>query len=457
MGYSESLAGTTPSSIVVPAEAGTHFANLRGSVADGLDSCFRGSGCIGSVVQPLAATPSVRNHHNAFLTRAGVWVRHGVPLPARQRGCRRNSGRVTAATLLGLCVVLWAGCSPNKAGTPGMPPDYSAPVTTATAALATVPIQVHAIGNVEAYSTVSVKAQVAARVEKAYFTEGQDVRKSDLLFTLDRRPFDTALRQAEANLAKDQAQLENAKAEADRYTKLFQEGIVSKEQYDSMRTNADALAASVSADKAAIERARIDLSYCTIQAPVGGRTGALLVHPGNLVKENDAALVVLNQIHPIYVTFSVPEQHLAEIKRYRAEGPLQVEATIPNQEQNPAKGVLTFIDNAVDSSTGTIKLKATFENPDNRLWPGQFVNVALTLTTQPNAVVVPSQAVQTGQVGQYVFVVKPDMTAEYRPMIAGDNIAGEAVVQKGLQAGETVVTDGQLRLVPGMKVAIKKQ
>jgi multidrug efflux system membrane fusion protein len=362
-----------------------------------------------------------------------------------------------AAVWLELCVFLWTGCSTKKAATQGMPPDYSAPVTAATATLATVPLQVHAIGNVEAYATVSVKAQVAARVEKAYFTEGQDVSKGDLLFTLDRRPFDTALQQAEANLAKDQAQLENAKAEADRYTKLFQEGIVSKEQYDSMRTNADALAASVRADKAAIEKARIDLSYCTIQAPIEGRTGAVLVHAGNLVKDNDAALVVVNQIHPIYVTFSVPEQYLADIKRYRAAGPLKVEVIIPNQEQKPAQGVLTFIDNAVDSTTGTIKLKGTFENPDNRLWPGQFVNVALTLTTQSNAVVVPSQAVQTGQVGQYVFVVKQDMTAEYRPVVVGNNIAGETVIQKGIQAGETVVTDGQLRVVPGMRVAIKKQ
>jgi multidrug efflux system membrane fusion protein len=338
-----------------------------------------------------------------------------------------------------------------------MPSGYSVPVTTATATLKTVPIQVHAIGNVEAFSTVSVKAQVAARVEKAYFTEGQDVRKGDLLFTLDRRPSDTALQQAEANLAKDQAQLENAKAEAERYTKLFQEGIVSKEQYDSMRTNADALAASVRADEAAIEKARIDLSYCTIQAPIDGRTGALLVHPGNLVKDNDATLLVVNQIHPIYVTFSVPEQYLADIKRYRGEGPLKVEVIIPSQEQHPAQGLLTFIDNAVDNTTGTIKLKGTFENPDNRLWPGQFVNVALTLTAQPNAVVVPSQAVQTGQVGQYVFVVRQDMTAEYRPVVAGNNIAGETVIQKGIQAGETLVTDGQLRLVPGMKVVIKKQ
>ena len=362
-----------------------------------------------------------------------------------------------AAVLLGLCVLLWMGCSAKRAETPGMPPDFSAPVTTAAAALATVPIQVHAIGNVEAYSTVSVKAQVAARIEKAYFTEGQDVRKGDPLFTLDRAPFDTALQQAEANLAKDQAQLENALAEAERYTQLFQDGIVSKEQYDSIRTNADALSASVRADKAAIDKARIDLSYCSIQSPIDGRTGALLVHPGNLVKDNDAVLVVLNQIHPIYVTFSVPEQHLTDIKKCRATGPLTVEAAVPNQEQNPSRGVLTFIDNAVDSTTGTIKLKGTFENPDNRLWPGQFVNVALTLRTEPNAVVVPSPAVQTGQAGQYVFVVKQDITVEYRPVVVASSIGNETVIQKGVAAGETVVTDGQLRLVPGMKVAVKKQ
>jgi multidrug efflux system membrane fusion protein len=167
--------------------------------------------------------------------------------------------------------------------------------------------------------------------------------------------------------------------------------------------------------------------------------------------------VVLNQIHPIYVTFSVPEQHLADIKRYQAEAPLKVEAIIPNQEQNAAKGELTFIDNAVDSTTGTIKLKGTFQNPDNQLWPGQFVNVALTLRTQANAVVAPSQAVQTGQAGQYVFVVKPDMTVEYRPVVVAGSIGAETVIQKGLAAGETLVTDGQLRLVPGMKVAVKKQ
>jgi multidrug efflux system membrane fusion protein len=370
---------------------------------------------------------------------------------------RRGVARASLGVGLGLCVFLLTGCSAKKAETQGLPPDYSAPVTVAQATLATVPVQVHAIGNVEAYSTVSVKAQVAATIEKAYFTEGRDVHKGDLLFTLDRRPFDVALQQAEANLAKDQAQLQNAAAESGRYKELSQEGIVSKEQYDSMRTNADALAASVRADKAAIDKARIDLSYCSIQSPIDGRTGALLVHPGNLIKDNDAALVVLNQIHPIYVTFSVPEQHLADVKRYQAEAPLKVEASAPNEEQAVSRGVLSFIDNAVDSTTGSIKMKATFQNPDNRLWPGQFVNVALTLMTQAHAVVVPSQAVQTGQAGQYVFVVKQDMTAELRPVLAGNTLSGSTVIQKGVAAGETLITDGQMRVVPGMKVAIRKQ
>jgi len=377
---------------------------------------------------------------------------------SRQRHhARRAVAHASLGVGLGLCVFLSTGCSAKKAETQGLPPVYSAPVTAAPATLASVPVQVHAIGNVEAYSTVSVKAQVAARIEKAYFTEGRDVHKGDLLFTLDRQPFEVALQQAEANLAKDQAQLENATAESGRYNELFQEGIASKEQYDSMRTNADALAASVRADKAAIDKARIDLSYCSIQSPIDGRTGAVLVHPGNLIKDNDAALVVLNQIHPIYVTFSVPEQHLADIKRYQAEGPLKVETSAPNQEQTISTGVLSFIDNTVDSATGTIKLKATFQNADNRLWPGQFVNVALTLMTQTNAVVVPSQAVQTGQAGQYVFVVKPDMTAELRPVLAGNTLSGRTVIQKGVAAGETLITDGQMRVVPGMKVAIRKQ
>ena len=330
------------------------------------------------------------------------------------------------------------------------------PVTVAPVEIKTVPVALHAIGNVEALSTVSVKAQVAGTIESAFFREGQDVRKGDILFKLDERPFRATLAQLEANLARDQAELENAKAQSDRYAKLYESGIVSKEQYDSFRTNADALAAAVRADQAAIERARIDLEYCTICSPIDGRTGALLYHPGNIVKSNETVLVVINQINPIYVSLSVPEKHLTEIKRRLGSGGLPVTVTIPGQEQFAAVGALSFVDNTVDASTGTIRLKATFHNPERRLWPGQFVNVSLRLATQENAVVVPSQAVQTGQTGFFTYIVKPDWTAELRPVVPGNQISGVTVIERGLQPGETVVTDGQLRLFPGAKVEAKR-
>jgi multidrug efflux system membrane fusion protein len=334
--------------------------------------------------------------------------------------------------------------------------ENTVPVTIATVREKTVPVEVQAIGNVEAYSTVSVRAQLAGEVERVLFKEGQEVKEGDLLFTLDARPYQATLRQLEANLARDQAQLENARAQAERYTKLFQEGVVSKEQYDSFRTNADALAAMLRADQAAIEKAKVDLGYCSIQSPLEGRTGSLLVHPGNVVKANETVLVVINQVTPIYVSFSVPEQNLPEIKKRMAAGSLAVGAIIPNDESNPVEGTLTFVDNTVDNTTGTIRLKGTFANTERRLWPGQFANVVLRLTSRPNAVVVPSQAVQTGQAGQYVFVIKPDLTAESRPVVSGSTVGGETVIEKGLQPGETVVTDGQLRLAPGMKVEVKK-
>ncbi len=329
------------------------------------------------------------------------------------------------------------------------------PVTVATVIQKTVPVQVRAIGTVEAYSTVTVKSQVEGEIERVYFREGQDVERSDLLFTIDSRPFEAKLKQAEASLAKDIAQAKNAQAQADRYTKLFQDGIVSKEQYDQFRTNADALEAAVRADRAAVENAKVELGYCTIRSPIDGRTGSLMVHQGNVVKANDTTLVVINQISPAYVDFSVPEQYLAAIKRYMTTGKLKVEAIIPNDEQHPAQGTLTFVNNAVDSGTGTILLKGTFANSERHLWPGQFVNVVLTLAKRPNAVVVPSQAVQTGQSGQYVFVVKSDHTVDSRPVVLGSSLGGEAVIEKGLQPGETVVTDGQLRLVPRAKVKVQ--
>ena len=370
----------------------------------------------------------------------------------------KRSLRITSA-LFALVMPFLAftlGCASQATAPPARGAAPSVPVTVAQVVEKSVPVEVHAIGNVEAYSTVSVKAQVEGTIEKAYFKEGQDVKQGDLLFTIDARPFKATLQQAEANLARDQAQLENANAQSERYEKLYKDGIVSKEQYDTFRTNADALAAAVRADQAAIERAKIDLDYCTIRSPMEGRTGSLLVHPGNLVKSNDTILVVINQISPIYVSFSVPEQHLSAIRRHMASSRLPVTVTIPQEEQHPSEGTLTFVNNTVDTSTGTIRLKGTFPNRDHRLWPGQFVNAALRLSTQANAVVVPNQAVQTGQNGYFAYVVKSDMTAELRPIVPGNQVGGETVIEKGLQPGDTVVTDGQLMLFPGAKVEVKK-
>jgi multidrug efflux system membrane fusion protein len=319
-----------------------------------------------------------------------------------------------------------------------------------------MPVQAEAIGNVEAYSNVSVRTQMAGEIERAYFTQGENVKKDQLLFTLDRRPFQAELDQLEANLARDQAQLANARAQAERNEKLFQAGIISKDQYDTYRTNARAQEATVRAGQAAIENAKINLSYCSIYSPIDGRTGAYQVYPGNIAKVNDTVLVVINQVHPIYVTFAVPEQYLGEVREYQARGAVTVQVQVPSDSRPPVLGQLAFIDNAVDTATGTIKMRATFPNSDDRLWPGQFVSVVVRLSTQTNATVVPSQAVQTGQMGKYVFVVKPDSSADLRPVTAGETVQGETVIEKGVAPGDTVVTDGQLLLAPGSKVEIKK-
>jgi membrane fusion protein, multidrug efflux system len=351
-----------------------------------------------------------------------------------------------------LLAVFSSGCSKEKSGNSVSVP---IPVTVGTAIQKTVPVQLGAIGNVQAYSTVTVKSKVGGELVRVHFTEGRDVKKGDLLFTIDPRPFEAALKQAEANLQKDLAQEKNAQEDARRYEFLIQKGVVARQQYDKFRTDADALQATVLADRAAVENAKIQLGYCSIYSPIDGRTGSLIVNQGNIIKAEDINLVVINQIIPIDVAFSVPEQFLPEIKKYMASGKLQVDALVPMNEEKPEKGVITFIDNAVDTNTGTIRLKGTFANRERKLWPGQFVNVVLTLTTEPNAIVVPTQAIQTGQEGQYVFVVKQDLTVESRPVVAGRSASSETVVQKGLQAGEKVVTDGQLRLYPGARVEIK--
>ena len=330
------------------------------------------------------------------------------------------------------------------------------PVLVGTATQKTMPLQIRAVGNVEAYSTVSVKSQVTGVVTQAHFKEGENVKKGQLLFTIDPRPFEAALKQAEANLARDTAQLQNSREQARRYAELVKKEYVSKEQYDQIRANADAAEAVVQADQAGVENAKVQLSYCYIFSPIDGQVGTLLLNEGNLVRVNDATpLLVINQVAPIFVTFSVPEQNLPDIRRHMTAGSLKVEARFQSDEGRSEQGNLAFIDNSVDRTTGTIKLKAEFKNTDKRLWPGQFINVALTLTTQSDAVVVPAEAIQVGPEGQHVFVVKPDNSVEVRPVVVARTDEGEAVIAEGLKAGEQIVREGQFLLSAGSRVEIK--
>ena len=353
--------------------------------------------------------------------------------------------------VMAIVVAIPVSCSKEKPA-----PPRTVPVIAESADQRNIPLQVRTIGNVEAYNAVSIKSMVGGEVAGVYFKEGQDVRKDALLFKIDPRPYEAALRQAEAALARDAAQARNAEEQAKRYAILVQKDYVSKDQNDQIRANADALAAAVDADKANVENFRLQLAYCTIRSPINGRAGSVLVNAGNVIKANDITLTTVNQIMPIYVTFSIPEQNLADIKKYSASGDLKVEAVIPGDEKRMVQGELTFIDNAVDKTTGTIKLKGTFANRDERLWPGLFVDVILTLTTERNRVVVPSQALQTGQQGQYVYVIKQDdMSVELRLVTPGRTYENWTVIDKGVAPGERVVTDGQLRLVPGAKVEIK--
>ncbi len=331
------------------------------------------------------------------------------------------------------------------------------PVTVAPVITKAMPIEISVIGTAEAFSNVGIRSQITGQLEKVNFTEGDDVQQGQVLFTLDRRPLELALREAQANLERDTARAENAALMTKRYEDLTKRGIAPREQLDTSRADMAALNATVNADKAAVENATVQLDYATIKAPISGRTGALAVHEGNLVRANDqTALVTINQIMPMSVSFSVPESRLSELKRYLAGGALTVRATPPNDEGPAATGKIAFIDNAVDENSGTIRVKGTFANTDRRLWPGQYVNVVVTLTTDPKAIVVPSVAVQTGQQGTFVFVVKPDQTVEMRPVTVARVSASDTVlVSGGVQPGDTVVTDGHLRLVPGSRISVK--
>jgi multidrug efflux system membrane fusion protein len=383
--------------------------------------------------------------------------------------------RIVAVTLLIIVGGLTTGCTKQQAQEQtqqqpqGQPPGKqpggrrgggggpAVPVMVDKVTLKTIPVEVSAIGNVEAYSTVSVKAQVAGALLEANFKEGDFVKKGQLLFKIDEEPYQTELERAQAALARDKAVAANNRIQAERYKKLLEEGIVPRQQVESMVSSADSADAVVATDDAAVKAAKLNLRYCTINAPIDGHTGSLMVQPGNLVKASDVPLVVINQINPIYVDFAVPQNYLTDIKRYMNQGKLSVAAEIPNDSGLPEQGVLVFVDNAVDPSTATIRLKATFQNSRDRLWPGLFVNVVLRLSEQRNSTVVSSQAVTTTPDGQSVYVVKADGTVESRRVVSKRTIAGAAVIDQGLQEGETVVIDGQLRLVPGAKVDIKNK
>ena len=334
--------------------------------------------------------------------------------------------------------------------------DPAVPVTVATVAEKRMPIEIRVIGSVEAFSVVAVHAQITGQLTTVNFKEGEDVKKDQVLFELDRRPLEAALQQARANLQRDLAQAVNARAQAQRYQDLADRGIATKEQLDANRTAADAMDATADADRAAVENAVVQLQYATMISPIAGRTGALMVHEGNLVRALDTSpLVVINQVSPIYVSFGIPESQLPELKRYLAQGVLRVQALAPNDAGPPSIGEITFVDNNVDQTTGTIRIKGTFPNDQRRLWPGQFVNVVVQLSSEPTAVVVPSAAVQASQQGPYAFVVKPDQTVELRNVVVARIAGDETVVKQGLKPGEIVVTDGHLRLVPGSRISIK--
>ncbi len=414
-----------------------------------------------------------------------------------------------AALVMALAAL--AACGRTDAQ-PKPPPPPPVPVGVATVEQKAVPVQVTAVGNVQAFTTVAVKSQIAGQIVKVHFTEGDEVKRDQLLFTIDPRPMEASVRQweanvakdratqrsaeaalaqrraevtqTEANLARDTAQMENARTQEERYRRLAEQGLIARDQYDQIRTNFLALQATVAADRAAVENAkasaqaaeamvenaraairvneamvdtaRLQLGYTTIKAPMEGRTGNLLVQSGNVVKGNDDnPLVVIAQVRPVYVSFGVPEQYLTEIRRHRSDGRLKVEAQIDGGKKTVV-GAVTFMNNTVDATTGTIQLKGTFPNTDHALWPGQFVDVVVTLTTE-QAIVVPTQAVQPGQKGTFVFVVKPDNTVESRLVKVGRRLAREVVIEQGLKPGERVVTDGQLRLLPGSRVDIRPQ
>lgn len=326
------------------------------------------------------------------------------------------------------------------------------PVVAATVAVRAVPVELSAFGAVQPYSTVAVKSEVGGILTEIHFRKGQMVKKGDLLFTIAQRSYKAALDQAKANLSRDQVQLENGKRQATRDKELREKGVASQEQLEASQTAVATLEQAVIAERALVDNAQLQLDRCLIRSPIDGKTGNIFVDAGNLVKANDVPLVTINQVQPVEVFFSIPGRHLRMVTDYAGKGKLQVQASAPERGSGTETGELTFIDNAVDKDSGTILLSGTFPNKEQRLWPGQYVNVTLTLTVRQDTKVIPSAAVETGSSGKYVFVIKPDQTAEMRPVVPGDEIGKDIIIEEGLNVGEVVVTDGQLRLVPGAKV-----
>ncbi len=354
-------------------------------------------------------------------------------------------------------LLFWVGlvgaCRRNQTGVATERPP--APVIVAVAEQRDVPDQIRAIGNVEPLQIVQVRSQVSGQIERIFFKEGDDVTKGQPLFELDKRPFVADLEKAIGQLQRDQAQAENSRVQAGRYTDLERQGIISHEQAEQFRAQAKADAAAVDSDRAAVAAARLQLQYTEIKSPLDARAGALLINVGNLVKANDTPyLVQLNQVAPIYVTFSVPEEKLSQLRQRFASGELRVSASRKGQPE-PSEGRLTFVDNGVDTSTGMFKLKATFENRDKRLWPGEFVDVALVLSIKKDVLVVPTKAVQSGQQGDYVYVVTENSTAEPRAVKVAGTDQDVTLISAGVRPGERVITDGQLRVAPNAKVAVQ--
>lgn len=370
--------------------------------------------------------------------------------------------RVLLGLLLSAGMALAASCSKDSAdGAKGSVQNKPVPVLAAFVTRQSVPIEISTFGNVQAKSTVTVKALVSGMLDKVLFTKGDMIQKDQKLFEIDPKPFEAALMQLRANKARDEAQLENSRKELVRQKELLAKGVSSSADFDKAKTDVDTFKATVDADDAAIQNAQLQLDYCTIRSRIDGRAGNLLVDEGNIVKANDMSLVTIDQIQPIEVSFSVSQRDLPAVQLYMAQGKLRVRVTPPGARDQEVVGELTFIDNTIDAATNSVKVSATFANKRELLWPGQYVDVSLELTVEKDAIVVPSQAIQSGREGAYVFVIVQGKdgapTAEVRNVKVKRSTDGLAIIADGLNPGEQIVTDGQVRLLPGAKVDIRKE